>query len=267
MKFLQDSLISKDIIAFLKKLKQKVFLPNFIFRGPPGTGKTTTAKEIIEKFLDKPIEYIELNSSCDRGISTIRQVVIPFSSQRSNTGPLRLVLFEEAENLTTEAQAALRNAMEASNQNCRFIFTCNQDKLDPAIKSRCVVIDFSIDKEALKEKAGTDLAKDLRYFNRILEKSVGKESLLPNYYSLMLEQDSTKLKQQYLKIVSRTDNSPLPSTTQIRESYSVLLDLSYSKLHKKFVNLFIQFENDLYICSEQFLPIIRLLYSLSCIND
>ena len=109
-------------------------IQNYLFYGPAGTGKTTLAKLIIHN-LDCDSLYI--NASDERGIETIRDKVTGFASVAS-IKPLKVVILDEADFLTIQAQASLRNVIETFSRTTRFILTCNfvERIIDP-IQSRC----------------------------------------------------------------------------------------------------------------------------------
>lgn len=109
-------------------------IQNLIFYGPAGTGKTTLAK-IIVKNLD--CDFIYINASDERGIETIRDKVSGFASTASFK-PLKVVILDEADFLTIQAQASLRNVIETFSRNTRFILTCNYiERIIDPLQSRC----------------------------------------------------------------------------------------------------------------------------------
>lgn len=112
-------------------------IQNLIFYGPAGTGKTTLAKLIV-KNLD--CDYLYINASDERGIETIRDKVSGFASTASFKS-IKIVILDEADFLTIQAQASLRNVIETFSRNTRFILTCNfvERIIDP-LQSRCQVL-------------------------------------------------------------------------------------------------------------------------------
>ena len=112
-------------------------IQNLIFYGPAGTGKTTLAKIIINN-LD--CDHLYINASDERGIETIREKVTGFASVASFK-PLKVIILDEADFLTIQAQASLRNIIETFSRTTRFIMTCNfvERIIDP-LQSRCQVL-------------------------------------------------------------------------------------------------------------------------------
>lgn len=117
-------------------------LPHMIFEGNSGTGKTTIAK-VIAKTLNA--DFMELNSSEERGIETVRGKIMSFCKHLSfnNGAPYKILFLDEADSMTIEAQLALRPLMERWSHNCRFIIGCNYlDKIIQPIRSRCKIYRF-----------------------------------------------------------------------------------------------------------------------------
>ena len=128
---------NENLKSSLQKFLDQNDIQNLIFYGPAGTGKTTLAKLIVEN-LDSESLYI--NASDERGIETIRDKVQGFASVASFK-PLKVVILDEADFLTIQAQASLRNIIETFSRTTRFIMTCNfvERIIDP-LQSRCQVL-------------------------------------------------------------------------------------------------------------------------------
>lgn len=125
---------NENIKKVIKQYLEQNDIQNLLFYGPSGTGKTTLAK-IIVKNLD--CDFLYINASDERGIETIRDKVSGFASSASFK-PIKVVILDEADFLTIQAQASLRNVIETFSRTTRFILTCNfiERIIDP-IQSRC----------------------------------------------------------------------------------------------------------------------------------
>ena len=128
---------NKNIKSVISKYLEQNDIQNFVFYGPAGTGKTTLAK-IITKNLD--CDYLYINASDERGIETIRDKVSGFASVASFK-PIKVVILDEADFLTIQAQASLRNIIETFSRTTRFILTCNYvERIIDPLQSRCQVL-------------------------------------------------------------------------------------------------------------------------------
>lgn len=134
---LENYVGNENIKSTIGKYLQQNDIQNFLFYGPAGTGKTTLAKLIVNN-LDCDFMYI--NASDERGIDTIRDKVSGFASAASFK-PLKVVILDEADFITIQGQAALRNVIETYSRTTRFILTCNfvERIIDP-LQSRCQVL-------------------------------------------------------------------------------------------------------------------------------
>ncbi|AFA40517.1 DNA polymerase III, gamma/tau subunits [Pyrobaculum oguniense TE7] len=137
----------EEVKARLREFVRSGNMPHLLFYGPPGTGKTTMALVLARELYG---EYwrentLELNASDERGINVIRERVKEFARTAPvGKAPFKLVILDEADNMTSDAQQALRRIMEMYAQNTRFILLANYVSriIDPII-SRCAVFRFS----------------------------------------------------------------------------------------------------------------------------
>ena len=138
--------------SFVEYVNEKSF-PNLILAGPAGVGKTSVARCLCDEI---GADLLFVNASLDRGIGDIRTTVAQFASTSSMFGGLKVVLLDEADNLTQDSQKALRALIEEFQNHCRFILTCNYPhNIIDAIHSRCSVVDFHVrDSKALAALAG-----------------------------------------------------------------------------------------------------------------
>lgn len=133
-------------------------IPNLILSGTAGVGKTTVALAMCDEM---GINYMLINASNERGIDTLRTKIVGYASTISLTGGQKVIILDEADNLTPDAQLALRGTIEAFSNNCTFILTCNfKSKLIDAIQSRCPDINFNL-KAAEKPEMAKQLMKRL----------------------------------------------------------------------------------------------------------
>jgi DNA polymerase III delta prime subunit len=128
---------NENIKEVIQKYLNQNDIQNFIFYGGAGTGKTTLAKLIV-KNLD--CDFLYLNASDENGIDTIRDKVKGFASTASFKG-IKVVILDEADFITIQGQAALRNVIETFSRSTRFILTCNYiERIIDPIQSRCQVL-------------------------------------------------------------------------------------------------------------------------------
>jgi replication factor C small subunit len=128
---------NENVKDTIQKYLDQNDIQNFIFYGPAGSGKTTLAK-IIVKNLD--CDYLYINASDENGVDTIREKVKGFASAASWKS-IKVVILDEADFITIQGQAALRNVIETFSRSTRFILTCNfvERIIDP-LQSRCQVL-------------------------------------------------------------------------------------------------------------------------------
>eukprot|EP01059_Diplonema_ambulator_P019966 TRINITY_DN33646_c0_g1_i1.p1 TRINITY_DN33646_c0_g1~~TRINITY_DN33646_c0_g1_i1.p1 ORF type:complete len:346 (+),score=113.14 TRINITY_DN33646_c0_g1_i1:57-1094(+) len=144
-----DEILSHtEIITTITKLADQNQLPHLLLYGPAGTGKTSTVMAMAKRIYKDQLRsnVLELNASDERGIDVVRNQIKDFASTKqlfgkSNT--FKLVILDEADQMTHDAQAALRRVIELYTRNVRFCIICNYvDKVIPAIQSRCTRFRF-----------------------------------------------------------------------------------------------------------------------------
>jgi len=135
-----------DAVGRLKRFAEMKAMPHCLFAGPPGSGKTTAALCLAhdlfgERFMDA---FMELNASDARGIDVIRTTVKEFARIATiSEVPFKILVLDEADNMTADAQHALRRTMERYTDTCRFILSCNYSgKIIEPIQSRCAIFRF-----------------------------------------------------------------------------------------------------------------------------
>lgn len=136
---LDDLILDDQSLRVVSQFKDEI--PNLLFTGNPGTGKTTLARIIVNDILG--CNYLYINASDESGIDTIRHNITNFAQTKSFDGGIKVVILDEADGLTSQAQGALRNTMETYAKYCRFILTANyKHKIIPALQSRCQSLDL-----------------------------------------------------------------------------------------------------------------------------
>lgn len=145
-KTLDDVAAHQEIIETIKRLVGENKLPHLLLYGPPGTGKTSTILAVARQLYGKSFGsmVLELNASDDRGISVVRQQVQDFASSRTLFGKqYKMVILDECDAMTKDAQFALRRIIEKYTRSTRFCLICNYvSKIIPALQSRCTRFRF-----------------------------------------------------------------------------------------------------------------------------
>lgn len=195
--------------TILKMIKNG-FFPNMIFHGSPGTGKTSFIFSIAKLIYQENINILvlELNASDDRGINVIREQIKDFVSKDNLFGNgLKLVILDEADSMTPEAQLALRYLIQKFKNQVRFCLICNYYyKIIESIKSRCCVFRF--------------LPLDYQETKNIIKNIIKKENI-------------TLKKSIIDKVISYGQGD-------IRKSINLLQSICLNKdINNKFVNLLI----------------------------
>jgi len=234
---LENFVGNENIKKSISKYLEQNDIQNLIFYGPAGTGKTTLAKLIV-KNLD--CDHIYINASDERGIETIRDKVSGFASVASFK-PLKVVILDEADFLTIQAQASLRNIIETFSRTTRFIMTCNfvERIIDP-LQSRCQVLKIippskkDVAKHLVKilneEKISytpqdikvivNQYYPDLRKCINTIQLNTRREEdeMHPTNYMVTLKLDKSVLvSSTYIKEIISELNKPKPNFKEIRQ--------------------------------------------------
>ena len=143
-KTIDECILPESLKQTFKEFISSGQLPNFLFSGTAGVGKTTVAKALCNEV---GAEYLLINGSEESGIDILRTKIKSFASSVSLTDSKKVVILDEADYLNANStQPALRGFIEEFSANCRFIFTCNfKNRIIEPLHSRCSVVEFKID--------------------------------------------------------------------------------------------------------------------------
>ena len=149
-KKLEDCILPSSLKETFQEVLQTGELPNMLFTGTAGLGKTTVAKALCQEL---NLDWILINGSEEGNIDTLRSKIKQFASTVSLQGGVKVVILDEADYLNAQSfQPALRGFIEEFANNCRFILTCNfKNRIIEPLHSRCGVYEFNTNKKALVE--------------------------------------------------------------------------------------------------------------------
>jgi DNA polymerase III delta prime subunit len=143
---LDEIVLDKSTKTYFNKVRSEENIPNVLFVGKPGIGKTSLAKIIVKNILK--CQYLYINASDENGIDTIRTKVLNFAQTKSLFGQIKVIILDECDGLSIDAQKALRNSIEEYHDLTRFVLTANyKHKIIPALQSRCQIFNISYDKK------------------------------------------------------------------------------------------------------------------------
>jgi DNA polymerase III delta prime subunit len=198
-------------------------IPNVILNGLHGTGKTTAAKLIINN-MDCDALYI--NASDENGIDTIREKVKSFASAASFE-PLKIIILDEADFLTINAQSALRNIIETFSETTRFIFTCNYiERIIPAIRSR-------LEEFELTPPTKVEIAKKCRYILDQEKINYGVQDIASLVEATYPDNRQTLIKlQSFSKTGTLKVENILSDVRKIEDEFVRLLKGNFSNFNK-----------------------------------
>lgn len=244
-KELSDIIGQDKIINSLKNIFNGGSFPHLLFYGGSGSGKTSTILSILNDYfgMKKKLMVMRLDASDDRGINSVREEIKGFAEKKNYfTKGIKVIILDEADSMTFDAQFALRRIIEKYSNNTRFCLICNYDnKIIPAIKSRCVEFKFNpinekimieqLEKIAITENIVYE-KKSLNVLSNISKGDMRKAINMMQSASI-LKKDKTVLDTNMCFNIS---GYPLPE--EIEEICSILLDdkinleNSIKKIHK-----------------------------------
>jgi len=163
-KNIKETILPDHLKTIFEKIVETGDMPNMLFSGTAGTGKTTVARVLCNQL---NLDYIIINASEDGNIDTLRGKIKQFASSVSLQGGVKVVILDEADYLNPQStQPALRGFIEEFANNCRFILTCNfKNRIIEPLHSRCGVYEFNTSKKDLASLC----AQFLKRSQKILE--------------------------------------------------------------------------------------------------
>ena len=187
-----DTVLPQHLKTTLQLFVDTGALPNLLFTGTAGVGKTTAAMALCNQ-LD--LDFLLVNGSEEGGIDTLRNKIKHFASTVSLTGGLKVVILDEADYLNPQStQPALRGFIEEFSENCRFIMTCNfKNRIIEPLHSRCSVVEFNMSKkdsatlcgEFLKRTQDILTAEKIEYETPVLAELIMKH--MPDWRRVLNE--------------------------------------------------------------------------------
>ena len=153
-KSVDDAILPKHLKKTFKDILKTGEIPNLLFTGTAGVGKTTVAKALCNEL---GLDYLLVNGSEEGNIDTLRNKIKHFASTVSLQGGYKVVILDEADYLNPQStQPALRGFIEEFSNNCRFIMTCNfKNRIIEPLHSRCSVVEFNIAKKDMPDLCGS----------------------------------------------------------------------------------------------------------------
>ena len=244
---IKDIMLDKIVATEINNILKHREIPNMILTGTPGTGKTTTILCLVYQLYGPYAKdaVLELNASDDRGIHSINTNVINFcnyvlpsytSEHEDKYAKHKLVIFDEADNMTDKALPIISMLMDKYYKTTRFVFTCNtSSKIIESIQSRCKILRF----KRLDNKQSLNKLSDICYKEKIKYDNDGLEEIIINSNGDMrmginlLQLTNDKFSEITIESVIKTCDKPSPLIIK-----QILLDCKNNKLKEAIVNTY-----------------------------
>lgn len=240
---LEDLVAHEDIVSILTRLIDSDNLPHLLLYGPPGTGKTSTIVAAAKRMYGSTAAYssmaLELNASDSRGIGVVRNEIKEFAGTRQlfHRG-IKLIILDEADAMTNDAQFALRRVIEKHTRNARFCLICNYvSKIIPALQSRCTRFRFA----PLKQEQIRDRLVEVADAERVNYTDDGIESILAlsggDMRRVLNLLQSTAMSSEVVdgESVYLTSGAPLPK--DVDDILNWLLNMGFAECHARLVGI------------------------------
>jgi len=240
---LEDLVAHEDIVSILTRLIDNDNLPHLLLYGPPGTGKTSTIVAAAKRMYGSTAAYktmaLELNASDTRGIDVVRNEIKEFAGTRQlfHKG-IKLIVLDEADAMTNDAQFALRRVIEKYTKNARFCLICNYvSKIIPALQSRCTRFRFA----PLKQEQIRSRLVEVADAEKVNYTADGIQSILAlsggDMRRVLNLLQSTAMSSEVVneKNVYMTSGAPLPKDVDMTLEW--LLNLGFREAYEKLIEV------------------------------
>ena len=231
-----DCILPDRLKTIFQEYVNQKMIPNLLFSGTAGVGKTTVARALCEEV---GVNYLFINGSEERGIDMLRTKIKNYASTVSLTGGSKVIILDEADNLTPDAQMALRASIEQFSNNCTFIFTCNfKARLIDAIHSRCAVVDFRLEASE-KPKMAAQMFKRVEEILKLEGVSYDKAALAKIVEKYFPDYRRTLGELQKFTMLGSIDAGTIAQLSDIRklnELVAALKDKNFTAMRKWVAN-------------------------------
>lgn len=241
---LDEIVNQRDVVVRLKKFVQERNVPHMLFTGPPGTGKTTAALAFANDLYGSNYQQyvLEMNASDERGIEDIRTKVKEFARARVvGEVPFKLIILDEADNMTADAQQALRRMMENFTATSRFILIANYaSKIIEPIQSRTALFRFTpLSKEDVIQRLKWIASKEGVKFEEDALETIYEISEGDMRKAINLLQSSSAVGKVTTEVVYKIVGLAQPK--EIREMISTALEGKFEAAREKLRKLMINY--------------------------